>query len=80
VSTSITSRGLGENLLSQIRASNPDIVHARSDERGYVLLDVKAERMVAEMRTTANPVKADAVLGVQARFEIGQGVAGVHKL
>ena len=71
---------MGENLLAQIRASNPDIVHARSDERGYTVLDVKPERMVAEMRTTANPVKADAQFGVQARFEIVQGVAGLHKL
>ncbi|MBP8148436.1 MAG: alkaline phosphatase D family protein [Limnohabitans sp.] len=80
VATSITSRGLGENLLNQIRASNPDIVHARSDERGYILLDVNPERMSAEMRTTANPVKADAIFGVQARFEVVQGVAGVHKI
>ncbi len=80
VATSITSRGMGENLLAQIRASNPDILHARSDERGYTLLDVRPERMSAEVRTTANPVKADALFGVQARFEIVQGVAGLRKL
>lgn len=80
VSTSITSRGLGENLLAQIRAFNPDILHARSDERGYTVLDVQPEHIRAEMRTTPNPVKADATLSVQARFEIAQGVAGVRKI
>ena len=79
VTTSITSRGLGENLLAQIRASNPDILHARSDERGYTLLDVRPEGIQAEMRTTANPVKAGATLGTQARWAIAHGVAGVRK-
>ena len=79
VTTSITSRGLGENLLAQIRTSNPDILHARSDERGYTLLDVKPEGIQAEMRTTANPVKAGATLGTQARWAIAHGVAGVRQ-
>ena len=80
VTTSITSRGLGENLLAQIRASNPDILHARSDERGYTLLDVKPDGIQAEMRTTANPVKAGAILGTQARWAITHGVAGVRQV
>ncbi len=79
VTTSITSRGLGEKLLAQIRDSNPDIVHARSDERGYTLLEVKPEGISAEFRTTPNPALADGVFKVQAKLGIRSGVAGVHK-
>ena len=79
VTTSITSRGLGEKLLAQIRDSNPDIVHARSDERGYTLLEVRPEGISAEFRTTANPALADGVFKAQAKLGIRSGVAGVHK-
>lgn len=79
VTTSITSRGLGEKLLAQIRDSNPDIVHARSDERGYTLLEVRPEGISAEFRTTANPALADGVFRAQAKLGIRSGVAGVHK-
>jgi alkaline phosphatase D len=79
VTTSVTSRGLGDKLLAQIRQSNPDILHARSDERGYTLLDVRPEGMSAEFRTTPNPARVDGVLKTQALWAIRSGVAGVHK-
>jgi alkaline phosphatase D len=79
VTTSVTSRGLGEKLLAQIRDSNPDIVHARSDERGYTLLDVTPAGIHTEFRTTANPAQADGVFKTQAQWAIRSGVAGVQK-
>jgi alkaline phosphatase D len=80
VTTSITSRGLGEKLLAQIRDSNPDIVHARSDERGYTFLEVTPQGIRAQFRTTPNPAKADGVFKTQAQFRIQAGVAGVQKV
>ncbi|WP_416547037.1 alkaline phosphatase D family protein [Limnohabitans sp. DCL3] len=79
VTTSVTSRGLGEKLLAQIRESNPDILHARSDERGYTWLDVRPEGIRAEFRTTANPARQDGLFKTQAQYAIQQGVAGVQK-
>ena len=79
VTTSLTSRGLGEKLLAQIRESNPDIVHARSDERGYTVLDVRPEGVSAEFRTTANPARPQAVFKTQAQWAIRSGLAGVQK-
>jgi alkaline phosphatase D len=79
VTTSVSSRGMGEKLLAQIRESNPDIVHARSDERGYTLLDVRPEGISAEFRTTANPSRADSVFKTQTQRTILSGVAGVQK-
>jgi alkaline phosphatase D len=79
VTTSITSRGLGEKLLSQILGSNPDIVHARSDERGFTLLEVKPEAIQVEFMTTPHPAKTDSVFKVQAQAVIRSGVAGLQK-
>jgi alkaline phosphatase D len=79
VTTSVTSRGLGEKLLAQIRDSNPDILHARSDERGYTLLDIQPEGMRAEFMTTPNPAQAQGVFKAQAQWLVRAGVAGLQK-
>ena len=79
VTTSVTSRGLGGKLLGQILDSNPDIVHARSDERGFTLLEVKPEAIQVEFMTTPHPAKTDSVFKVQARAVIRSGVAGLQK-
>lgn len=78
VTTSISSRGLGGALLALIRANNPDIRHARADERGYTWLDIRPEGTSASFRATAFPVQADSVLQEQARFEVLAGRAGVQ--
>jgi alkaline phosphatase D len=79
VTTSVTSRGMSEKLLAQIRDSNPDIVHARADERGYTLLDVRPEGIHAEFKTTPNPARVDGVFKTQAQWVIRAGVAGLQK-
>jgi alkaline phosphatase D len=79
VTSSVTSKGLSELLNNWMKSSNPDILHARSDERGYVLLDVTAQRVSCEFRGTPHPVRADARLRTQARYVIERGVAGLKK-
>ncbi len=79
VTTSVTSRGLGEKLLAQIRDNNPDILHARSDERGFTLLDVRPDRVTADFRTTPNPAQANGVFRSQGQWFIRSGVPGVQK-
>jgi alkaline phosphatase D len=78
VTTSISSRGLGETMLSRIRASNPDIRHARADERGYTLIELTPQRLQAEFRATPHPARADSQLQTQARFAVQRGRAGVQ--
>jgi alkaline phosphatase D len=80
VTTSVTSRGLGDKLVAQIQGSNPDIAHIRADERGYTLIDVRPEGIHTQFRTTLNPARADGVLQTQAQFQISAGVAGVVKV
>ncbi len=79
VGTSITSGGLREAVLSKVRQSNPDIVHARGDERGYALLDITPSALQCAFQTTAHPALPGAKFGVQARFVVERGVAGVKK-
>ena len=80
VTTSVTSRGLGEKLLAQIRDSNPDILHARSDERGFTLLDVTPEGLRAEFLTTPNPAQAQGAFKTQAQWLVRAGAAGLRKV
>lgn len=77
VCSSVTSRGLSESWLALIRSSNPDIAHARGDERGYVLVELGPGSAQADFRATPHPVSADARLHSQARFVVQAGRAGV---
>jgi alkaline phosphatase D len=80
VGSSITSRGLSEVLNQWMRRSNPDILHSRSDERGYALVDITAKRLRCDFRATAHPVKADASFHTQASFVIDRGVPGLRRV
>ena len=80
VATSITSRGLGEGVLNAARSANPDIVYARSDERGYALIHIEPESAICEFRTTPFPAGTRADLSVQARFQVERGRPGPVKL
>ena len=78
VTTSISSRGMGETMLATIRDNNPDIRHARADERGYTFLEIRPDGVSATFRATPHPVQPDSVLRDQARFEVVAGRAGVQ--
>ena len=77
VCSSVTSHGVSEAVMGLMRASNPDIVHGRSDERGYALIDVTAGAAACEFRATPFPAKAQARLTTQARFVIENGRPGI---
>ncbi|HEX5786173.1 MAG TPA: alkaline phosphatase D family protein [Burkholderiaceae bacterium] len=78
VTTSITSRGMSPGALERIRASNPDIAHARSDERGYVRVDVTPNAITGAFLSTPFPAQPGATLGVQATYRVRHGQAGVE--
>ena len=79
VTTSISSRGVSETLLAQIRDNNPDILHARADERGYTLVDVQPSGVLAQMRTTPHPAMPGSSLQLQAQWAMASGVPGLVK-
>ena len=77
VCTSVTSRGLSEAVMAAIRGSNPDLVHARSDQRGYALIELAPAGASCDFRATPFPAQAEARLHSQARFQVEAGRAGV---
>ncbi|MBM3386849.1 MAG: hypothetical protein FJY36_04180 [Betaproteobacteria bacterium] len=79
VTTSVSSRGMGESVLAPIRENNPDIRHARADERGYTQVEVRPEGVQAIFRATPFPARDDSVLREQARFVVQAGRAGVER-
>ncbi|MFN4266092.1 MAG: alkaline phosphatase D family protein [Aquabacterium sp.] len=80
VTSSLTSKGLSEFLTSWMRQQHPDTLHCRSDQRGYVLIDVTDQQLVAEFRATAHPVRPESRSHVQARFAIDRGRPGLRRL
>jgi alkaline phosphatase D len=76
VTSSLTTAGLPETLMSLIRRSHPDILHARSDERGYMQIEVTDRSLHCTARATRFPVLAHSVLHTQAQFRVDAGRAG----
>ncbi|MGY0193500.1 alkaline phosphatase D family protein [Leptothrix sp. BB-4] len=79
VTTSITTRGLPNPLNDLIRESNTDIVHARSDERGYARVELSNRSLHFVARATTFPVRDQAKLRTQVRFTIETGRAGPQR-
>ena len=79
VTTSVTSRGASEASMALLRASNPDVQHARGDERGYALIEVTALSARCDFRATPFPAQAGAQLRSQATFVTEVGRAGVQR-
>jgi alkaline phosphatase D len=77
VCSSVTSHGLSEAVMAAMRASNPDLVHARSDERGYALIELTPTGASCDFRATPTPAQPEARLHTQARFQVEAGRAGV---
>jgi alkaline phosphatase D len=75
---SLTSRGASQAAMARMRRDNPDVLHARGDERGWALLDITANALHCEMRTTTHPVVAGATFGRQTGFVVQAGRAGVE--
>ena len=77
VCSSVTTHGLSEALTGLIMASNTDMLHGRSDERGYVFLDISRQAALCDFRSTPFPARSEARLGSQARYAVEVGKAGV---
>ena len=80
VTTSITSRGLGDKPAAVIRDSNADLLHFRSDERGYSLITVTPQDVRCDFRTTKFPAGSEAGLKTQASYQVKNGKAGPQAL
>ena len=80
VTTSITSRGLGDKPAAVIRDSNADLLHFRPDERGYSLITVTPSQVRCDFITTKFPAGSEAGLKTQASYVVKNGKAGPQAL
>jgi alkaline phosphatase D len=80
VTTSITSRGLGDKPAAVIRESNSDLLHYRPDERGYSLITVTPNEVRCNFRTTKFPAGSEAGFKTQASYVVKRGKAGPQLL
>ncbi len=78
VGGSVTSRGASRAAMARMQRDNPDVKHARGDERGWALLDISPAALHCDLRATAHPVAIDAKFARQAAFTVEAGRAGVH--
>ncbi|VWX58952.1 Alkaline phosphatase D [Burkholderiales bacterium 8X] len=79
VGGSVTSRGASSAAMNRMQRDNPDVRHARGDERGYALLELSAGLLGCRFRTTPHPALESATLATQAEFVVESGRAGVRR-
>jgi len=76
VATSLTSAGMPEATMALIRRCNPDILHMRSDVRGYMQLEVTEQSLHCHARATDFPVLPHSRMTPLASFLVEAGRPG----
>ena len=76
--TSITSAGRPQSRTDAIVRDNPHILYGDSARRGYVVLDVTAERCTAQLRVIDNPEDRQAAVTTAATFVVDAGRPGAE--
>ena len=77
--TSITSQGSSPKVNDAIKESNPDIHFADSTRRGYVVLDIRADRLEARLRCVDSVKKPEMAISTVAEFTVPAGRPGIPK-
>jgi len=70
---------MSELINGWMKASNPDILHMRSDQRGHVLIEVTPQQVRCDFRGTPHPVRPQARFRTQARYLIERGTPGLRR-
>jgi phosphodiesterase/alkaline phosphatase D-like protein len=77
--TSITSLGLDNARVAAARALNPHVHHARSDQRGYVRLQLTAQRLQGELMVLDDARDAASAIQVGGRYAVDAGRPGIQR-
>jgi alkaline phosphatase D len=68
--TSISSRGLPQAVLDAVLPLNPHLHYGRSDQRGYLALQLDARELRAELRVVRRPLDAASPVDTAASFAV----------
>jgi alkaline phosphatase D len=74
--TSITSLSLPQARIDAVRAFNPHIRYARSDQRGYVSFELDAGQLRAALQVVDRPLDSESGITTAARFVVEAGRPG----
>ncbi|MFZ2987629.1 alkaline phosphatase D family protein [Ideonella sp.] len=78
VGTSVTSPGVndpGNGIAGYLKSQNPHFKHIDLNQRGYMLLDINRNRVVAEFWNVATVTAPDSTQGMSAAFQVSNGSA-----
>jgi alkaline phosphatase D len=74
--TSITSQGAPQKAVDERMASNPNLLFASSERRGYLLLDVDNKRLQAQLVAMESVSRPEAGRSLLATFVVESGKPG----
>ena len=77
--SSISSHGAPQLIVDRLLAQNPHLRHGRSDQRGYVALDLDERRLEATLVAVQHSADPLSPCGVQARFAVLPGRPGPQR-
>jgi alkaline phosphatase D len=76
--SSITSRSWPQQVVEKLRGNHPHIKYARSDKRGYTLIDVDAKQATIKLRAMDDVRLADSSIATLSTLNVLQGRAGIE--
>jgi alkaline phosphatase D len=76
VATSISAQGVSQATLDERRAANPNLLYANSERRGYLRLDLTAQRLQADLVGVDSVTERNAGRSVRASFVVENGKPG----
>jgi alkaline phosphatase D len=80
VGTSITSPSWSQAVADRVMRANPHMKFAKSDQRGYMLLEVSTKKLIAHARVIDNARVQDTVVSTAASFVVEPGRPGAQKI
>ncbi|MBL8473382.1 MAG: alkaline phosphatase D family protein [Rhodocyclaceae bacterium] len=78
--TSITSTGWSQSKTDAVASRNPHVKWARSDRRGYTLVDLDAERARVYCRAVDSTATPNPAIETLAAFEVVSGTPGARRI
>jgi len=76
--TSITSLSLAQSRVDAARAFNPHVHFGRSDQRGYLSIELDAKQMNVRLQTVDRPLDPASGITTAARFVVDAARPGPH--
>lgn len=77
--SSITSPSMAQSRIDRALGFNPHVHYGRSDQRGYVHLQLTDKALTARLMAVDDALDPLSPVRVAARFAIDPGQAGIHK-